>query len=106
MTRASFFVLALVSAVACGGPRPPFDATSANDAVAKVELASCTTGAPLDFHATLVFANDGSAESAIVDGGPLAGTPAAACVEKVLRGVRVAPFDGPHATVRRSFHMK
>lgn len=105
MIRA-LFVLTIVSAVACGGPRPPFDATSANAAVGNVDLASCTTGAPLDFHATLVFANDGSAESAIVDGGPLAGTPAAACVEKVLRGAKVAPFDGPHATVRRSFHMK
>jgi len=91
---------------ACGGPRSPFDTNVANDGIARVSLAECSTGTPLDGHVTIVFEPSGQAVTAVVDGGPLAGTPAAACVERVFRTVTIPPFTGTNGTARHSFRMR
>lgn len=98
---------ALALPVGCGGTaRPAFDPNLAHAAIGATSLAACSTGAPLEGHVTLVFTPEGGVDTAVVDGGDLVGKPVAACVERVFRGVKIAPFSGGNATARHSFHMK
>jgi len=57
---------------------------------AKACLAGATASAP----AQVTFGSDGRVHSATVSG-PLAGTPAAQCVEAALKRARVSPFTNP-----------
>jgi hypothetical protein len=48
----------------------------------------------------VTFAPSGRAVHARVESGPLRETPTGRCVALALRSIRIAPFDGPVATVR------
>ncbi len=106
-THARAFALGAIVLTGCiGEPKTPFDANLANEAIEKKSLAECSTGAPLEGHVAVVFAPSGEAETAVVDGGSIAGTALAQCIERVYRSVRIAPFSGPNGTARHSFRMR
>jgi hypothetical protein len=50
----------------------------------------------------VTFAPSGNVISAIIESGPLVGTPAAGCVASKFRTVRVPPFTGDQVTVHKS----
>lgn len=81
-------------------PLTPFDHERASASLGRANLGACRgSGPPVSGHVTVVFAPTGRAQSAIVDGGPLVGTDAAKCVERILLELSVEPFSGPASRV-------
>jgi hypothetical protein len=96
---------AVVERAASDEPGPAaFDRGAAQTILAAVDYQSCRgTGPRGAGHVRVMFGPEGHVASATVDGGPFPGTPAAACIASLFRGVRIPAFSGPPVTVGKSF---
>jgi hypothetical protein len=94
---------------ALGAARTDFDRPAAAISLAAAArsagacLAPEETGRTARVHVT--FSPSGRATSATVDGGPLTGTAAGACVARALRGARVHAFGGEPVAVATTVHL-
>jgi len=82
-----------------------FDKGEAARALGRVDLTDCMaipgpTGAG---HVTVIFVDDGTVSSAVVDQGPFPGTPRGGCVAGKFHAATVPPFDGSPVRVGKSF---
>jgi len=86
----------------------PFNLAAAYGALAHVDLGVCKDHglSPGYGRVVLGFANDGSPVGVGVDLPAGSRPEARACVEHVFQMVRVAPFDGAPANVRRAFFVE
>ncbi len=73
-----------------------FDRGAAASALATVDLAKCKAPNAKrgDGHVTVTFATSGMVSSALVDKGPMAGTPVAKCISSQFQKVKVPAFRG------------
>ncbi|HSO37452.1 MAG TPA: hypothetical protein VLT33_33230 [Labilithrix sp.] len=85
-----------------------FDRQAASAALASVDLVKCkSTNAPRgDGHITVKFMPAGSAAEAIVDKGPMMGTPVAKCIAKEFKKAKVPAFKGEIVQVGKSFRFE
>lgn len=86
---------------------PPFDRGAAVDAIKAVDVAGCgRPGGPKGpGRVVIVFAIDGAATAARVDGSPYEGTAVGDCVAEKFRGVRIPAFDGGAIAVNAGFRV-
>jgi hypothetical protein len=85
-----------------------FDKAAAVTAITEVDLSKCKTTnvAKGEGHVMITFAPSGNAQNAVVDKGPWVGTPAAKCMAKVFKKVKVPAFKGEPITVGKVFHLE
>jgi hypothetical protein len=85
-----------------------FDKAAAIAAITEVDLSKCKTTnvATGEGHVVITFSPDGTAVNAVVDKGPWVGTPAAKCMAKAFRKVKVPAFKGEAITVGKVFHLE
>jgi hypothetical protein len=96
------------------GPKPatteetPFDKQAAASALSSVDLLKCkSTNAPRgEGHVMVKFTPLGSAAEALVDKGPLVGTPVAKCIAKEFKKAKVPAFTGEPIQVGKSFRFE
>jgi hypothetical protein len=83
----------------------PFDKTTAASVLASIDLSKCkTTASPSgEGHIMVRFEPAGSATEALVDKGPLVGTPVGKCVAKEFKKAKVPAFSGEVVQVGKSF---
>ena len=83
----------------------PFDRSAAASALSSVDLVKCkSTNAPRgEGHVTVKFTPAGTATEAVVDKGPMAGTPAAKCIAREFKKAKVPAFKGDMVQVGKSF---
>ena len=86
----------------------PFDRQAAASALGSVDLAKCkSTNAPRgEGHITVKFTPAGSASDAVVDKGPMLGTPVAKCIAKEFKKAKVPAFKGDVVQVGKSFRFE
>ncbi|MBX3227291.1 MAG: hypothetical protein KIT84_34855 [Labilithrix sp.] len=86
-------------------PKAEFDRGAAAAALAAVDLSACSgfDGPDGTGHVTVTFVSDGTAASAVVDGGPFVATPRGGCAAAKFRAVVVPAFTGPPVRVGKSF---
>lgn len=86
----------------------PFDKQAAASALSSVDLGKCkSTNAPRgEGHITVKFMPVGSASEALVDKGPMAGTPVAKCIAKEFRRAKVPAFKGDAVQVGKLFRFE
>jgi hypothetical protein len=99
-------------------PKPPkpapvsaseeFDKQAASSALSSVDLGKCkSTNAPRgEGHVSVKFAPEGSATEALVDKGPLMGTPVAKCIAKEFKKTKVPAFKGDVVQVGKMFRFE
>ncbi len=87
---------------------PTFDRSAAATALAAVDLAKCkaTNAKRGEGHVTVTFATDGAASNAVVDKGPMIGTPVQRCIEGKYKAVKVPAFKGSPVQVGKSFRFE
>lgn len=108
------FVLALAAPAEAAGPKgkvdegPSFDRAAAATALASVDLAKCkaTNAKRGEGHVTVTFAPAGSVASALVDKGPMAGTPVAKCIQSQYSKAKVPAFRGEPVAVGKTFRFE
>ena len=85
-----------------------FDRQAASSALSSVDLVKCkSTNAPRgDGHITVKFMPAGGAAEAVVDKGPMMGTPAAKCIAKEFNKAKVPAFKGDVVQVGKSFRFE
>jgi hypothetical protein len=107
----------VVAGAASAAPRKPkepkpaaqeviaFDKLAAASALSSVDLLKCkSTNAPRgDGHVLVTFTPGGTATDAVVDKGPLVGTPVARCIAKEFKKAKVPAFRGEVVQVGKSF---
>jgi hypothetical protein len=124
VSSASLLSVALVVSGAAAGPKKPkapkpapapvveegasFDRQAASSALSSVDLAKCkSTNAPRgEGHITVKFMPAGSAAEAVVDKGPMMGTPVAKCIAKEFKKAKVPAFKGDVVQVGKSFRFE
>jgi hypothetical protein len=86
----------------------PFDKQAASTALGSVDLLKCkSTNAPRgEGHIMVKFTPAGTAADAIVDKGPLVGTPVAKCIAKEFKKAKVPAFKGDVVQVGKSFRFE
>ena len=86
----------------------PFDKQAASSALSSVDLGKCkSTNAPRgEGHITVKFMPAGSAAEAVVDKGPMAGTPVAKCIAKEFKKAKVPAFKGDAVQVGKLFRFE
>jgi hypothetical protein len=86
----------------------PFDKQAASSALGSVDLVKCkSTNAPRgEGHIMVKFTPAGTAAEAIVDKGPLVGTPVAKCIAKEFKKAKVPAFKGDVVQVGKSFRFE
>lgn len=86
----------------------PFDKQAAASVLSAVDLLKCkSTNAPRgDGHIVVKFTPAGTAADAIVDKGPLVGTPVAKCIAKEFKKAKVPAFKGEVVQVGKSFRFE
>jgi hypothetical protein len=91
-----------------GDGGPTFDKNAAASVLSSVDLSKCrATNAPKgDGHVLVTFAATGSAKDAVVDKGPMVGTPAAKCIAKKYRETKIPAFKGESVLVGKTFHFE
>lgn len=84
---------------------PEFDRTAAASALSTVDLTKCksTNAKRGDGHVMITFTSTGTVSTAIVDKGPMVGTPTAKCIAKVYTKARVPAFKGGPIQVGKNF---
>jgi hypothetical protein len=82
-----------------------FDKVAAASALSSVDLLKCkSTNAPRgEGHVVVTFTPGGTATDAVVDKGPLVGTPVAKCIAKEFKKAKVPAFRGEVVQVGKSF---
>lgn len=85
-----------------------FDRQAAASVLSSVDLVKCkSTNAPRgEGHITVKFTPAGSATEAIVDKGPMMGTPVAKCIAKEFKKAKVPAFRGEVVQVGKSFRFE
>lgn len=85
-----------------------FDKSAAITAITEVDLSKCkaTNVAKGEGHVMITFSPAGTAQNAVVDKGPWVGTPAAKCMAKAFKKVKVPAFKGESITVGKVFHLE
>ncbi len=84
----------------------PFDRSAAVMSLAQVRPERCKLsghGPTGTGHVTITFGPDGRVTTAVIDGGPFAGTSVGTCIEQRYRAVTVPPFAGGPVRVGKSF---
>ena len=86
----------------------PFDRSAAANVLSQVDLVKCKTtpGGRGEGHVTMKFTPAGSATEAVVDKGPMVGTPAAKCIAKEFKKARIPAFKGDTVQVGKSFRFE
>lgn len=86
----------------------PFDKQAASTALGSVDLLKCkSTNAPRgEGHVMVKFTPAGSAADAVVDKGPLVGTPVGKCIAKEFKKAKVPAFTGDVVQVGKSFRFE
>ncbi len=85
-----------------------FDRQAASAALSSVDLVKCkSTNAPRgEGHIVVKFMPAGSAAEAVVDKGPMMGTPVAKCIAKEFKKAKVPAFKGDVVQVGKSFRFE
>lgn len=83
-----------------------FDRSAASSALSSVDLAKCKSpkAARGEGHVLVRFAPSGSASEAVVDKGPMVGTPVAKCIAGQYKKAKVPAFKGQPVQVGKTFH--
>lgn len=86
----------------------PFDRQAAATVLSSVDLVKCkSTNAPRgDGHIMVTFTPAGAAADALVDKGPMMGTPVAKCIARAFKKAKVPPFKGDAVQVGKSFRFE
>jgi hypothetical protein len=86
----------------------PFDKQAAVSALSSVDLVKCkSTNAPRgEGHIMVKFTPAGTASEAVVDKGPMVGTPVAKCIAKEFKKAKVPAFKGDMVQVGKSFRFE
>lgn len=86
----------------------PFDKSAAASALSSVDLVKCkSTNAPRgEGHVIVKFTSAGTAAEAVVDKGPMVGTPVAKCIAKEFKKAKVPAFKGDVVQVGKSFRFE
>lgn len=86
---------------------PTFDRSAAASALSSVDLAKCkaTNAKRGEGHVTVTFAPEGSVSAAVVDKGPMAGTPVAKCIQGQYKKAKVPAFKGEPVAVGKTFRL-
>lgn len=84
-----------------------FDRDAAMSALKSVNLARCKKpkGPSGDGHVIVTFAPAGSAQEAVVDQAPFAGTKVGKCIASEYRKAKVPAFDGAAISVGKKFQL-
>ena len=123
LTSASLLAVVTVAGGSWAGPKKPkvpkpapapsdeasaFDRQAAAAALSSVDLVKCkSTNAPRgEGHITVKFTPAGSAAEAIVDKGPMMGTPVAKCIAREFKKTKVPAFKGEVVQVGKSFRFE
>ena len=87
---------------------PGFDRAAAAAALTGVDLAKCkaTNAKRGEGHVTVTFEPTGAARQAVVDRGPMLGTPVAKCIAGQYKKVKVPAFKGTPVQVGKSFRFE
>lgn len=87
---------------------PGFDRNAAVSALGAVDLGKCkaTNAKRGEGHVTVTFSPAGAASSAVVDRGPMAGTPVAKCIQAQYAKVKVPAFKGDAVAVGKTFRFE
>jgi hypothetical protein len=82
-----------------------FDRQAAITAITQLDLQKCkaTNAARGEGHVMITFDPAGTATSAVVDKGPMVGTPTAKCLVAQFKKAKVPSFKGGAVTVGKSF---
>jgi hypothetical protein len=85
-----------------------FDRAAAASALATVDLAKCKAPNAKrgEGHVTVMFATSGMVSSAVVDKGPMAGTPVAKCISSQFQKAKVPAFRGDAVAVGKTFRFE
>lgn len=85
-----------------------FDRGAAASALATVDLAKCKAPNAKrgEGHVTVTFATSGTVSSALVDKGPMAGTPVAKCISSQFQKAKVPAFRGDAVAVGKTFRFE
>lgn len=86
----------------------PFDRQAASSVLSSIDLDKCkSANAPRgDGHIMVKFTPAGSATEAVVDKGPMVGTPVATCIAKEFKKAKVPAFTGDVVQVGKSFRFE
>lgn len=86
----------------------PFDKQAAASALSSIDLVKCkSTNAPRgEGHIVVKFTPAGTASEAVVDKGPMVGTPVAKCIAKEFKKAKVPAFKGDMVQVGKSFRFE
>lgn len=108
---AALLTVAASGADATAAPKddgPTFDKGAAASALSSVDLAKCkaTNAKRGEGHVTVTFGTDGAAASAVVDRGPMVGTPVQKCIESRYKQAKVPAFKGTPVQVGKSFRFE
>jgi hypothetical protein len=87
---------------------PVFDKVAASSALGSVDLSRCkaTNAKRGEGHVTVTFAPQGTASSAVVDRGPMVGTPVQKCIEMRFKLTKVPAFKGASVQVGKTFRFE
>jgi hypothetical protein len=116
-SSALLLAVVVVAGAASAAPKKPkepkptaqeaiaFDKLAAASALSSVDLLKCkSTNAPRgEGHVLVTFTPAGIATDAVVDKGPLVGTPVAKCIAKEFKKAKVPAFRGEVVQVGKSF---
>lgn len=82
-----------------------FDREAAATALAQLDLSKCKapTATRGEGHVKVTFGPSGSATQAVVDKGPMVGTPVQRCLENVFKKAKVPPYKGGVVHVGKTF---
>jgi hypothetical protein len=86
----------------------PFDKQAAASVLSSVDLEKCkSTNAPRgEGHIMVKFTPAGRATAAVVDKGPMVGTPSAKCIAKEFKKATIPAFSGETVQVGKSFRFE
>jgi hypothetical protein len=98
----------VLAAIAMACPVEAFDKESATTVLAQVDLTKCRVpNAPRgEGHVMVTFASEGKATRAVVDRGPMVGTPAAKCIGAQFAKTRIPSFKGDPVQVGKLFRFE
>lgn len=86
---------------------PAFDRSAAAASLSSVDLGKCkvTNAKRGEGHVMVTFMAVGTVSSAIVDRGPMVGTPTAKCIASQYTKATIPPFKGDPVQVGKSFKL-
>jgi hypothetical protein len=87
---------------------PTFDKSAAAAVLSSVDLAKCKAPNAKrgEGHVTVTFAPEGNASKAVVDKGPMLGSPVQRCIETRFKQAKVPSFKGAPVQVGKTFRFE